>query len=203
MNKMTKKITRAFIIIVLLAAALITGYFFLNEHMNNTTGGDKLPRTEMGKLLAKDLDNRYPQLPTEVVKLYWRLTACIYDTDINDKNFDKLLKQLRKLYDEELLAHSDNSFENMRKHLKRDSKKRSAEKQTISSYVVQKDDTVYKKEIDGRECATVISSTLVKAKSKTTKTYENFMCRRDKEGKWKILGWQQTTADVADEVGVE
>ena len=36
MNKMTKKITRAFFIIVLLAAALITGYFFLNEHMNNT-----------------------------------------------------------------------------------------------------------------------------------------------------------------------
>ena len=44
---------------------------------------------------------------------------------------------------------------------------------------------------------------MIKAKGNTGKVYENFMCRKDKDGKWKILGWEQSTADAAAAAGVE
>ena len=63
--------------------------------------------------------------------------------------------------------------------------------------------TYFSYTLDGKEYTTVISYILIKAKGNTGKVYENFMCRKDKDGKWKILGWEQSTADAAAAVGVE
>lgn len=204
MDKMTKKIIGAFIAIIVVAAAIIGVYFAMNQQAEKKAEEDVLPTTEVGKILSKDLDLKYPETPTEVVKFYWRINRCMYNESLSDSDFEKLLKQLRKLYDEELLAKEENSYEMMLKNFKADKEKTQDEKQSISSAsVVQENDTVEVKELDGRECAMVITSTLIKVDGEMTKTFEKFMCRRDSEGKWKILGWQQTTADEASEVGVE
>jgi hypothetical protein len=204
MDKMTKKIIGAFAVIIVVAAAIIGVYALMNRQAEKKAQEEVLPTTEVGKLLAKDLDLKYPETPTEVVKLYWRINRCLYNESLSDSDFEAVLKQLRKLYDEEFLAEEDNSYETMLKNFKKEREKAEDEKQTISSgYVVQENDTIKVKEIDERKCAMVISSALIKVDTKMTKTYEKFMCRRDKKGKWKILGWQQTTADEASEVGVE
>lgn len=203
MDKMTKKIIGAFAAIILVAAAILAVYFVMNRQVQKESEENVLPTTEVGKLLAKDLELKYPETPTEVLKLYWRLNRCMYNEALSDDDFEGLLKQLRLLYDEEFLAQEDNSFETMLENFKKEKENYEDNNQMISACVVQENKTVEVKELDGQECTTIITSAMVKSKGKTVKTYEKFMCRRDSNGKWKILGWQQTTADEAEEVGVK
>lgn len=201
MDKTKKRTVIAFAAIIMLAVLILAGYILINRQAEQKAQEEVLPDTEIGKLLAKDLDSKYPGTPTEVVKLYWRMNCCIYNEDLSDEDFDALLTQMRKLYDDELLAETKNSFDTMSENLKKDKEER--EDQTFSAYVVQKNSTVEVETLDDRECATVISSILLKAKNETTKVYEKFTCRKDSDGKWKILGWQESDEEEAETVGVE
>lgn len=203
MNKTTKKIIGAFTVILVVAAAVLAVYFFMNREAARKAEEGALPTTEIGKLLAKDLELKYPETPTEVIKLYWRINRCLYNDDLSDKDFEALFKQLRLLYDEEFLANEKNSYEKMMKNLKKEKEGYGDKKKTISVSVVQKNDTLKTVELDGKECVTVISSTLLTDKGDTTKTFEQFICRRDNSKKWKILGWQLTTQKEAEKVGVK
>ena len=174
------------------AGLLLAGFYMLNKKGVDTEEETKLPTTEVGKLEAKDLELKYPGSPTEVVKLYWRLNKCMYNTRLKDKDFESLLKQLRFLYDEEFLAQEGNDYEDMLETFKEEKKKFTKEKRLISSYTVDSEKDVVYGEIDGRECATLTTSTIEKVDDKNTQTFEKFVCRKDADGKWKILGWELT-----------
>ncbi len=193
MNKMTRKITVAFVGIVCVAALILVFYNMLVQGTITSSRNASTTSTEISKLLDKDLDGRYPDTPTEVVKLYWRINKCMYNDSMSDKNFEGLLKQLRKLYDEEFLAESDNSWDQMLAKFKKDKAAYNKKKRTIASYTVQQNSTVQYGDLDGKEGATVITGTLMKEKSERKQTYEKFICRQDDEGKWRILGWDQIT----------
>lgn len=205
MDKMTKRIIGAFVAIIMVAAVVLAVYFAMNRQAQKDAEEDILPTTEVGKILAKDLELKYPETPTEVLKLYWRINKCMYNDGLSDSDFEKLLKQLRMLYDDELLAEKENSYDAMLKNFKKDREEyQDKDKKISSAYNVQENNTISVKKLDGRDCATVITSTLIKAKGeKGTKTFEKFMCRRDNNGKWKILGWQQTNADEAAKAGIK
>ncbi|MCI8781080.1 MAG: hypothetical protein HFH70_10430 [Lachnospiraceae bacterium] len=202
MDKMTKKIIGAFVAIIVVAAAVTGIYFAMNRQAEKKAQEEEaLPSSEVGKLLAKDLELKYPETPTEVLKLYWRLNRCMYNEGgISDSDFEGLLKQLRLLYDEELLAQDKNSFEEMLKNFKDDKEK--AGRAISSVCIVQTNDTVNVVELDGKECATIITFCLIRENDVRKQVYEKFMCRRDSQNKWKILGWQLTNADEAAKVGV-
>lgn len=193
MAKESKKIIFSLIGIVVAAACVVLLYYLISEGKIGRTGNSGATETEVQKLLDKDIDTKYPETPTEVVKLYWRFNKCIYNTSMSDKNLQGMVKQLRKLYDEELLAEEGNSWDDMLEKVKKDQKSYLKKEKKIASYVVQKNSTIQTAKLDGRECATVISGVLTKAKSEREQIYEKFMCRRDEDGKWRILGWQQTT----------
>lgn len=197
MDKNKKKVTSAFFIMLVIAALAVTGYYVINKKITQDAEGEvKLPNTEYGKLLAKDLDTAYPKTPTEVVKLYWRLNQCMYnESDLSDSDFEGLLKQLRKLYDDEFLGQSDNSWDKMLKNFKSDKEKYKSNKQKISSYMVQDNDDVKFGEESGKDCAILYTSTLVKKGSDRVRLYEKFMCRRDSSGNWKILGWSNAAKE--------
>lgn len=200
MDKMTKKIVRAFILMVIAAALVLVGFYMLtNRKISTTEKTVTQSSSEIEKLKAKDLELSYPGTPSEVVKLYWRLNKCMYNTSMSDKDFEALLQQLRLLYDEELLATEGNSWENMLENFKKDKKNFSNAKRVISSYTVEGDKSVKYATLEGKECATVFSDTLETVKSKNTMTHAKFMCRKDDNGKWKILGWEKTAANEADE----
>lgn len=203
MDKMTKKILGAFTAIIVIAAVILAGYFLLNKQANKKAEENVLPTTEVGKILAKDLETKYPETPTEVVKLYWRISRCIYNNETSEKDTEALLKQLRKLYDDEFLKDEKNTYENMLKNLKSDKEKRNDEGQVFVSSNVQKNDTLEVVKMDGGESTAVMTATLIKGKEKSTKVYENFICRKNGEGDWKILGWQQVTREDAEKVDVE
>lgn len=197
MDKNKKKITSAFFIMLIIVVLAVTGYYVINRKITQDAADEvKLPNTEYGKLLAKDLDTAYPKTPTEVVKLYWRFNQCMYnESDLSNSEFEGLLKQLRKLYDDEFLSHSDNSWDKMLKNFKLDKKKYKSNKQKISSYIVQDNDDVKFGEEKGKECAILYTNTLVKKGSDRVRLYEKFMCRKDSSGNWKILGWSNAAKE--------
>ncbi len=203
MDKMTKKIVGAFVAILVIAALVLAGYFMLNKQAEKKAEETVLPTTEVGKILAKDLESKYPETPTEVVKLYWRINRCMYNEDTSDEDMEAVLKQLRKLYDDELLQDKKNTYENMLKKLKDDKKKRVDAGQTFLPSVVQKNNTLQIVKMDGKDSAAVMTATMIKGKKETTKVYERFVCRKGDEGKWKILGWQQVPGSEAEKVDIE
>lgn len=137
MDKNRKKVMSAFMIMLVIAAFAVAGYYIINKKITQEAQNEvSIPDTETGKLLAKDLEVAYPKTPTEVVKLYWRLNQCMYNENMSDKDFEGLLKQLRKLYDKELLDKKENSWDSMLSNFKADKKKYSSNKQKISLYMV-------------------------------------------------------------------
>lgn len=193
MKKGTKKILFSLIGIVVAAVCVVLLYYLISEGKIGASGNSTATDSEVQKLLKKDNDTAYPETPTEVVKLYWRYNKCIYNSSMNDKNLQGMLKQLRKFYDAELLEGEGNSWDDMLEQVKKDQGSYLKKERKIASYVVQPNSTIQRAELDGRECATVISGVLTKEKSKRDQVYEKFICRKDEDGRWRILGWQQTT----------
>lgn len=202
MDKMTKKILGAFAAIIVVAAVILTVYFVMNKQANKDAESETLPTTEVGKLLAKDLETGYPETPTEVVKLYWRFNRCMYNKDTSDKDAEAILKQMCKLYDDEFLKDKNNSFENMLKKFKDDKEKRLDAKQTFLPSVVQENKSLKIVNMDGRDCTEVMTSTVIKGKE-SAKLYERFICRKSDDGDWKIYGWQQASKKDAEKVGLD
>lgn len=199
MDKMTKKILIVFVVVVAAALLIFIGVRAFQQKEAEEKGETSLPKTEVGKLLAKDLELEYPGTPTEVVKLFWRLNKCIYNTNMKENDRKALYRQLRLLYDDEFLAQKGNSEEEMYQSLKKDIKTFDEAKKFISSYIVQEDDQVKYAEVEGQEEATLVASVLeTSKKSKTTESYAKYICRKDSKGRWKILGWQQVTAEKAE-----
>lgn len=197
MDKNRKKVMNAFMAMLVIVAVVVAGYYIINKQITKSAEDEiKLPNTETGKLLAKDLGIAYPKTPTEVVKLYWRLNQCMYnESNMSDSEFEGLLKQLRKLYDTEFLDKAENSWDKMLKNFKADKKKYKKHKQFISSYMVQPNNVVkYGKEGE-KECAILYTSTLIKKGTDSIKLYEKFMCRRDASNNWKILGWSNAAKE--------
>ena len=83
MDKMTKKILTVFVVVVVAALAIFIGVRAYQQKEAEEKGEASLPKTEVGKLLAKDLDLEYPGTPTEVVKLFWRINKCLYNIGRN------------------------------------------------------------------------------------------------------------------------
>lgn len=186
-----QKTVVVFIVLIVVAALVLAGYYILMRNNKKGERSASLPRTEVGKLKAKDLELEYPGTPTEVVKLYWRLNKCLYNNSMGKKDFKELFQKQRMLYDDEFLEAEGNSYEEMEAAFKKDKAAFSKAKCLISSYIVDDDNQVKRGEVDGRECATLSVSILETVKSKSTKTYASFMCRKSEDGKWKILGWEQ------------
>lgn len=192
MGKGTKKIVFSLFGIIVVAVCVVVLYYLISEGKLESSGISTANESEVQKLLEKDIDTSYPETPAEVVKLYWRYNKCIYNNAGGEKNTKGLLKQIRKFYDTELLEGEGNSWDEMLKQVKNEQAEYAKKKRTISTYVVQPNSTVQYADLDGKESAAVMSGVLTKEKSKRLQVYEKFICRKDQDGRWRILGWKQT-----------
>ena len=198
MDKKKKKVGGTAVAIIIVAA-LVLGGFYLMTKQGGLLGGRKSAATasEVKALKIKDLELGYPSTPSEVVKLYWRYTKCIYNSTLKEADLEALLEQLRLLYDEEMLAEEENGWDNMLENIKQDKETFSKQKRVISTYKVDIGSDVNYAKLDGKECATLISTTMETVNSKTTIAYARFLCRKADDGKWKIVGWEQIDANEA------
>lgn len=176
----------------LLAAGvlLVWGFFKIASNKQNET---RQPLTEVETLLKKDIEGNYPGTPREVLKLYCRITKCLYNEEMTQKEFEQMALKLRFLFDEELLANNPEA--SFIRNLKNDVDSYHEEEKRISSYDVQLASDMKLKTIKKVNYATLKINILVQGTGKNrdiTKTTEEFLLREDEAGKYKIAHWQIT-----------
>ncbi len=190
MKKSKQKTMGTIFIMAILVIAVAIGFWKIMESKRTESQNEQKSKIEeVNEIIEKDFEANYPGTPREVVKMYSRISSCCYNQDLSDEELTLLAEKMRELFDEELLA--ENPKEKHIENLKKDAETYHDEKRTISSYTVDKNSSVEKKTIDGKEYASLRASYLVQENnSGYTKTYEEFILRADEKGHWKIVGWQ-------------
>ncbi|MCR5690883.1 MAG: hypothetical protein K6G62_01560 [Eubacterium sp.] len=145
------------------------------------------PTTEVEKLIAKDLNQGYPETPTEVMKLWGRLNQCMYNTTLTEEEDEALFKQLRLMYSKDLIA--ENAEETHRSSLKSELTSFKDEKKKIVSYSAETGTAVQYKTINERECAYITISYFINENRNYSKSFQDFILVKE-GGKWKILGFK-------------
>lgn len=180
------------VVLIILLFAVIAG-FYMNAS-KDTKSNKK--QDEYTILKEKDLTDSYPETPREVVKLYGRITKCLYKEGMTDKQLETLVCQLRMLFDEQLLR--ENPLEAQLEALDYELKRFHEEENVIINYKVE-DKTLVKGEINGREAATIVLILSIKKGKDYTRTNEQFLLRQNYLGRWKIVGWQLADVEAESE----
>lgn len=194
-NKQKTKVTIVVMVVLILAVAI--GFWTMLKGKQAQNEGEKKQHTdEVAVLLDKDFSSNYPGTPTEVMKMYSRISTCLYSSSVSEEEQEALIKKMRELFDAQLLE--ENTFDDQWKDFQEEYEKFSKAKKMISSYSVDKNSSVDKKTIDDRRYAYLCVSYLVQDGSAGAyeKSNEQFVLREDADGKWKILGWELLTGDT-------
>lgn len=173
------------IIIGVLCAALVLGYYVYLSTRDNSSDHTK-EQTPVEKVIAMDLENKYPNTPRKVVEVFNEILCCYYNEEYTDKEFQKMAIQQRALLDEEL--QENNPEQQFIYSVRADANEYKENKKTITSYTICSTDDVIYKTVDDRECAYVTCSYFIKNGDKGFEnTYQCYVLRKDAEGQWKIL----------------
>lgn len=190
MKNSKQKTTTVIVIMFAIVVAIGIGFWAILEDSRSRVEEEGVIHSkneEVNSLLNKDLNINYPSTPREVLKMYSRLQACLYNQSLSDEELTSIIEQMRVLFDDELIAA--NSLEQQLEDLKKEVGEFQRKKQTISNYIIDKESSVKEKKIKEKEYATLSVSYLVKESKGYNKTFEQFVLRKDAEGRWKILGW--------------
>jgi uncharacterized protein YhfF len=189
MHKSNRSSSRTILIMFIFAIIVIPSYFFLRTRTTPIINKNA-EKSELEILLSKDIQNNYPSTPKEVIKLYSRITKNLYNEKHDDDTIKKLADQLRVLMDDELLEQ--NQYEEYLLDIKVEITGYRKSNRTFMSYMIEGNNSVEYWESEDKEYASIVASYTLKEKNDYTKVYEEFILRKDSEGKWKILGWEVT-----------
>lgn len=179
---------------IVICVGLVCGYYYYLSHKNTKSAEDAQDKTtEVEKIIERDFDENYPKTPREVVKWYNRIITAFYDEKYTDEELEEMADQLRCLMDEELLSYNprDTYLESLKVDIA-DYKTR--DKTIVQSSVSDSNDITYAT-VDGDYCAYVDAYYFSREASDYSRTYEEFVLRRDDEGYWKILTFRLTEGD--------
>lgn len=179
---------------VIICAGLVVGYYYYLSHRNDTnTTEDATKVTEVDKILQKDFDEQYPTSPREVVKWYNRIITAYYGEEYTDEQLEGMADQARKLLDDELLQYNpkDTYLENLKKDI---DNYKTLNKKIVQSSVSDSNDITYAT-VKGESCAYVNAYYFSKEGSNYSRTYQEFVLRKDSKGKWKILTFRLTEGE--------
>ena len=180
-------------IFVIISAVLIVSYYFYLSH--GRTKKDQAPaeQTEIEKVLTVDFTTKYPQTPREVIKWYNRILRLYHSPDVSDTQIEMLCDQARMLMDEELLAA--NPKESYVSSVKEEAKEyKSRGKKMLKAEVADTGDVDYKKS-NGDELAYVLTNYVTSEGNEYQNVYQKYVLRKDKDGNWKILGFERSDED--------
>lgn len=180
--------TFVFIFVLIVFGGLIIYYQYM--HKQQMQESVQTPTTETEKLMAKDLEAGYPETPTEVMKLWGRINQCMYNSALEDEQFETLLGQLRQLFAKELLQKNPekNHFDNLKSEISdfQDNKNK------IVSYSADTGKSVVYKTIQEKETANARISYFINRSNGYVKQYQEYILIKE-DGKWKILGFRKAS----------
>ena len=183
-------------------AILCGGFFLLKDRMSGGAEKETQP-TRIQKIITRDMENNYPATPREVIKLYNKIIDIYYGEEYTDEEFDSLLDQAQALMDEELVANNPKAdYKQAVEAEKANYKERSFK--IRQSSVCDSNEVEYKTDDKtGDKLAYVMASDFTEEKKEFDKTYQMYVLRKDKDGKWKILTYYKidgkTSGDEDDE----
>ena len=182
---------RGGVIVLILMAVLVIGAFAFVAYRTPKTAEEATEVTEKAELMSRNIAANYPSTPREVMKLYNRYMLCLYGVDSSELTDDEvraLGRKLREMFDDELLEENPEEV-----HLLSLSQEiasfRTDEKVMIQANVCDSNEVDYI-DVDGASGALLESSYFVKKGTKEfSRTYQQFLLRKDKNGNWRILGF--------------
>lgn len=190
-----KKVLRI-VIISVLCIGLIVGYYFYLSHRDKKDVENSTEVSAVEEVLMKDLEKDYPPTPREVVKFYNRILTCYYNEEYDREQFESLADQARALMDEELLANNPREDYLARLEIEINGYKEKGQK--LANTTVDDSSDIVTKKIKGKECAFVTASYFIREGSTPSKTFEEYVLRKDDDGKWKILGYQLAEGETSE-----
>ena len=191
-----KKVLRIGATIVICAAIVVGYYYYLSRKNDNQTSEEREEMSEVDKIISRDFQDKYPTTPREVVKWYNRIITAYYKEEYSDEELDKMADQARMLMDEELLSH--NSKESYMAAVKTDIENyKNRKRQIVQSKVCDSNDIRYAT-VKGYSCAYVNTYYFVKEGSDYTRSYQEFVLRKDSKGNWKILTFRLTQGEAEE-----
>lgn len=184
------------IVIGMICIALVVGYYYYFSNKSTTT--DESEVTEVQKVILKNISgDSYPATPREVVKFYNRILCCYYNEEYTEDEFYGLADQALLLMDEELA--DNNQAEQYYLRVQTEVESYRADKRTINNASVCDTNEVKYATIDGSECAYVKASYFVRDNDGFTRTNQNYVLRKDGEGRWKILAFELGKGDTVND----
>lgn len=184
------------IVIIIVCVSLLVGGYALWMNRNGNASSEDVKLTKVQQLITKDLEKSYPATPREVVKTYNEIISCFYNEEYTEKELEALVDQTRLLMDEELAAN--NPKDDYLKRVKAEISEFAAAERTIMRYNLPSSNEIELRTVDGRECAYVETSYLLKEKSSLNKTFQTYVVRKDEDGNWKILVFYKTEGETSD-----
>ena len=184
-------------LMVILSVCIVVGYYYYLSHKNDDKSSESTKElTEVEKIVNRDFEDKYPSTPREVVKWYNRIITAYYAEEYSDKELEKMAGQAQKLMDDELLKY--NPKEQYLASLKQDiDNYHERQKKIVQSSVCDSDDITYAT-VKGSNCAYVNAYYFAKEGSNYSRTYQEFVLRKDKEGHWKILTFRLAEGEQDD-----
>ena len=184
------------VIVLVLLVVVIVGAFVIVMRLAPRSAEDKTEVSELDTLLNIDVTGNYPPTPREVMKLYNRYIICLYGSasEITDGQMQALGAKLREMYDTELLNDNpqEENLDNLAQEL---NGFKSTGKLVIQANVCGSNEVDYVDLTDGSSGAFVEVSYFMRydqdPKEKFKRTYQKFLLRKDANGDWKILGFEQ------------
>lgn len=184
------------IIVAIVCVALVCGGFYMLKSRGQNTVENSTKLSDVQKITTRDLEKSYPSTPREVVKLYNKIITCYYSTEFKNGELEDLADQAIVLFDDDLKAK--NPREIYLSALKSEIAEYKGKSKSISqSTVCSSNDVLYLTDKDD-DIAFVNTSYFIKEGSDHNKTYEQFILRKDDQGRWKILGYYQIDGAKAD-----
>lgn len=183
-----KNTIRLIVIGCILVAMLIGFYYYIAHKTGSGKGEEAVKITETQAALLRNLEMNYPPSPKEVIKYYCEITRCFYNETHTDEELEELALQIQKLYDDELVANQ--TQEEYMQNLISDIASMQKQGYVISSYSTSSSTDVDYFTEDGFEWARIYCGFSIRKGTTIISTNERFLLRKDRDGHWKIYGWE-------------
>lgn len=175
-------------IVLLVVVAILVVFYFVTRQSRSEA--PPATATELSKIIDKNYETNYPSTPREVARDYVEMIMYLDNKDCKAEELEKIAITARKIMDDELL--DANPLKSYMSSLQKDIASFKQDNINIVSYTLPEIDDVKYFEFEGKECAGVKVSFFIKNKdSKFTKSFMQYMFRKDDKGRWKLYGYKQ------------
>nr|WP_308649420.1 DUF6715 family protein [uncultured Agathobacter sp.] len=189
------KKTRIVILAIVIVAAICTAFYIVNNNSKKESAKEA-GLTEIQKITTRNMEKDYPATPREVIKFYNRIVKCYYSRQYSDDELEQLADQALSMFDDDLLKK--NEKESYIESVKSDAAQYEEDNKSISQTDVCDSNDVKYMTDNGDDIAYVTASYFIKNGSSYTKTYQEYVLRKDGDGDWKILTFYKIEGESSE-----